>query len=428
MNDKMGIDHGDEPSSSMGINIDVSPSPEMVKISEETMNKRASKLCGLSMIADRENASSSSSMSLLEGKLDRYAMDIILSYLTLVEYSKLSIASRIMQDTVSKSTHLYMEAYGLFRKRTTPTIYQKEDVQETIVASPSSQEPSEPSESCITPQDELQLLMKRFSNISVLNLQGMAPVGDDMIDILNRCPSALTLKSITLHSCALSYWCAHSFKLRNLEKLTLTGNSIRARMTFLLKHSKNLKSLTFKQCPALRDGDIAGISRILHPSLEELILNHTKLSKPVARFPRLTLASFAGGFCLTSLSRFDCPNLKSLNLSFCVRLSGIQIENIVENSPLLETLIIVKCAGVQSLDIESKNLRRLDAGFTHNLRDLRLECPNLRNLDTTCCSSLRCVSLEDCHALQILDLSGPLQLRELKLKEARNLTDRKSVV
>jgi Leucine-rich repeat (LRR) protein len=267
-------------------------------------------------------------------------------------------------------------------------MHQQEEVQKptTTVASASpltSPPPSEPLVPCITPQKELQHLMNRFNNVSVLNLQGLAPVGDDLIDILNRCPSALTLKSIALHSCALSYWCAHSFRLRNLERLTLTGNSIRARMTFVLKHSKNLKSLTFKQCPALRDGDIAGISSILHTSLEELVLNHTKLSKPVASFPTLTLASFAGGFCLTSLLRFDCPNLKSLNLSFCVRLSEIQIETIVENSPVLETLIIVKCAGVHSLDLESKSLRRLDAGFTHNLRDLRLVCPALRQLDVS---------------------------------------------
>jgi len=420
MHDTMDLDYVDESSSLMEMNIDINPYPDSVTTAEETTNMILSERCGLSNIAYEDKLLPLSSISLLEGKLDRYAMDIILSYLTLVEYSKLSIASRIMQDVVSRSTHLHMDAYGLFRKRIKPStdIYQQEVVQE-IVASPSSQEPLE---SCITPQKELQQLMNRFNNVSVLNLQGLAPVGDDLIDILNRCPSALTLKSITLHSCALSYWCAHSFQFQNLESLTLTGNSIRARMSFLLKHSKNLKSLTFKQCPALRDGDVAGISRILHSSLEELILNHTKISKPVASFPRLTHASFAGGFCLTSLSRFDCPNLKTLNLSFCVRLSELHIEKIVENSPLLETLIIVKCSGVHSLDLESKNLRRLDAGFTHNLRNLRLACPALRDLDTTCCSSLRCISLENCHSLPVLDVGGSLQLQRLTLKEARNLT------
>jgi len=418
----MNLDYVGEQPSSMEMDIGVNPSPNVVMESEATVDIVTSEHMVLSN--DRFNVPSLSSFSLLEGKLDGYAMDIILSYLTLIEYSNLSIASRIMQDKVSSSTHLHMDQYGLFRKRTIPCLDQQDSVlQESQVESPS--QPKPPLGSCITPQKELQQLMNRFNNVSVLNLQGLAPVGDDLIDIINRCPSALTLKSITLHSCALSYWCAHSFQIRNLESLTLTGNSIRARMTFLLKHSKNLKSLTFKQCPALRDGDIAGISRILDTSLEELILNHTKLSKPVASFPRLNAASFAGGFCLTSLSRFDCPNLKTLNLSFCVRLSGIQIEKIVENSPLLESLIVVKCAGVHSLNIESKHLIQLDAGFTHNLRDLRLECQALRYLDTTCCSSLSSISLENCHVLPILDLGGSLQIRELRLKNAQNLVQLK---
>ena len=314
--------------------------------------------------------------SLLEGALDSYTMDIILSYLTLIEYSRLSVSSRIMKDTVSRSTHLRMNEYSLFRKKSIQSVRAKEV----------SREPTEMEllPYCdVTPQKELQSLMHRFNNVRVLNLQGLAPVGDDLIDILNHCPSALKLKSITLHSCALSYWCPHSFQLRNLERLTLTGNSIRARMTFLLKDSKNLKSLTFKQCPALRDGDIAGISGILKGSLEELVVNHTKITKPVASFPKLTRASFAGGFCLTSLSKFHCPSLKELNLSFCVRLSERQIEQLVGRSPLLETLILVKCAGVSSLDLESTSLRRLDASFTHNMRDLRLQCPALEYLDVS---------------------------------------------
>jgi len=110
-----------------------------------------------------------------------------------------------------------------------------------------------------------------------------------------------------------------------------------------------------------------------------------------------------------------------LNLSFCVHLSERQIEKMVEQSPLLETLILVKCAGIHSLDLESKNLRRLDASFTHNLRDLMLECPALTHLDTTCCSSLRSVALENCHSLPVLDLGGSLQLRELRLKKAWGL-------
>ena len=408
------MDEGNATSSVMEMEIDNSSASGSGTTTDESTSMRISNDCGRFNVVEGGNTYSSSSLSLLENKLDRYAMDIVLSYLTLVEYSNLSIASGIMRDVVSKSSHLHMDGYGLFRQqyrrrrrreesdslteKPFVVITHRGGVQELVASSSSLPEP-EPPESSTTPQQELQQLMDRFKNLNVLNLQGLAAVGDDLIDILNRCPSALTLKSITLHSCALSYWCAHSFQLENLQSLTLTGNSIRARMTFLLEHSKNLKSLTFKQCPALRDGDIAGISRVLHTSLEELVLNHTKVSKPVASFPRLTRASFAGGFCLIDLSGFDCPNLKILNLSFCVRLSGTHIEKIVEASPALETLIIVKCSGVQTLDLESKNLRRLDAGFTHNLRDLRLVCPALQHLDV---SEIQWFNLQYAHSLPLL--------------------------
>ena len=374
MEDAMDLQHGD----AMEVD-DVTPESGGMETSFDTLPSLvAEKLSRprVVSVSTMEVADKSQSISLLEGKLDRYAMDIILSYLTLVEYSRLSIASRIMKDTVSKSTHLYMEEYGLFRKKT--PIPPRES--QGAIAEP----PEASNSNCeVTPQKELQRLMHRFGDVRVLNLQGLAPVGDDLIEILNHCPSASTLKSITLHSCALSYWCPHTFQLQNLKKLTLTGNSIRARMTYLLKDSHNLKSLTFKQCPALRDGDVNGISGILKSSLEELVVNHTKLSKPVASFPLLKHASFAGGFCLTSLARFHCPNLKILNLSFCVRLSERQIEQVVDQSPLLERLILVKCAGVASLDLESKSLRRLDASFTHNMRDLRLACPALEQLDVS---------------------------------------------
>ena len=408
MNDAMNLDYSaivsddvDEPLSLMEIDIDTNPFSSAKKKSV-LVARNVLRASEGSVLLDHEAVEKiplSPPLSLLEGKLDRYTMDIILSYLTLVEYSKLSITSRIMTDTVSISTHLHMDEYTLFRKRTIPSIQPEELVPRTATGSSmfeSEQLPSrsKPLEHCdITPQKELERLLNRFNNVRVLNLQGLAPVGDHLIDVLNRCPSALRLRSITLHSCALSYWCAHSFQLRNLERLTLTGNSIRARMTHLLKDSKHLKSLTFKQCPALRDGDIAGISGILQTSLEELVVNHTKLSKPVASFPMLTRASFAGSFCLTSLSRFHCPSLKVLNLSFCVCLSERQIERVVEISPLLETLILVKCAGVSSLDIESKTLRRLDASFTHNMRDLRLMCPALEQLDVSGWKSIGCLLL-----------------------------------
>jgi hypothetical protein len=50
---------------------------------------------------------------------------------------------------------------------------------------------------------------------------------------------------------------------------------------------------------------------------------------------------------------------------------------------VLETLVIMKCSGVQSLDLKSNKLLRLDASFMHNLQYLRLVCPALKYLDVS---------------------------------------------
>lgn len=329
--------------------------------------------CWQSNVIEKEN--SSPSWSLLEGNLDHDAMDVVLSYLTMAEYSNLSISSSTMRDRVSYTSHLHVPKHRSFGR--TPNTRPEGD--QKPVTPPTSSEMLIP---FYTPHEKLQRLMNRFTNLSTLNLHSLEAVGDDIIDILNRCPSALTLKSVALENCALSCSCTNSFQLRNLESLTLTGNSIHSRMSLLLKNSSNLKSLTFQQCPSLRDKDIEGLSQTL-PNLESLVMNHTNTSKPVASFLRLIHASFLGEYHLASLSKFNCPSLKVLNLSFCVRLSENQIEKIVKDSPALETLILMKCSGVHSLDLDSKKLRNLDISFTHNLSTLRLKCPALENLDVS---------------------------------------------
>jgi hypothetical protein len=208
----------------------------------------------------------------------------------------------------------------------------------------------------------------------------LAPVGDDLITILNSYQSAARLKVISLHGCALSYY-AGPFVLPDIQSLTLTGNSIRARASVLLQNLTTLKSLTLKQCSAIRDEDITDIGKLLDNTLEDITLHHVKITRPVATFPRLTRASFAGCFGLSDLSRFSSPNLIELNLSFCVRLSGHQIQKLIKNLPSLETLIMIKCNGVHSLDVESNHLKRLNVSFTHNLQRLGIVCPSLQQLE-----------------------------------------------
>jgi Leucine-rich repeat (LRR) protein len=132
------------------------------------------------------------------------------------------------------------------------------------------------------------------------------------------------------------------------------------------------------------DEDITGIGIILRNTLTELVLNHTtKISCPIISFPRLIRASVAGCFGLTQLYGFDCPNIKELNLSLCIHLTGNLIEKLVEQLPVLETLTIMKCSGVRSLDLKSNKLLRLDASFMHNSQYLRLVCPSLQYLDVS---------------------------------------------
>eukprot|EP00536_Pseudo-nitzschia_multiseries_P004742 jgi/Psemu1/285312/fgenesh1_pg.81_\ len=353
---------------------------------------------------------SSSSLSFLEGELDNDTMDTVLSYLTQVDYSNLSLVSKRMNEAVSLSSHLRMDDFGIFGKnplRASVATHRDCTSHETDLTALSS--------------DTFERLMMRFKNLSVLDLRGFGAVGDDLIDMLNRCPSALTLKSIALHDCELSEGCTHSIRLENLASLTLTATSSTPRLTSLLENSRNLTSFTCKHSLTLTDRDVAGLGRILGTSLEELILNYTKLTKPVGSFPKLTHASFAFGSSLTGLSKMDCPNLTVLDLTYCVRLSDTQIEKVVCNSPALEKLVIVECLGVHSLHLESPSLRHLDASFTHNLSDLSLQCPALEQLSTTCCLSLKSVSLEIACSLRMLSLGGLVELRALRITQARNL-------
>jgi hypothetical protein len=341
-------------------------------------------LCGA---ADRDvEMPFSSSLQFLETKLDPDTMDRILSFLELPDYSNLSMASSRMRASVSTSSHLVMTSHRRFRLRrgsrcTTPIT--NKGVNTCSLKQGLSYQPASLPEFS-SPQQDLEALLDRFHNLRILSLHGsLAAVGDDLIRILNSCPAAHTLQSITLHGCALSYWCAQSFQLGNLQHLTLTGNSIRARISFLLKDSKSVRTLALKQCPAVRDEDIHEVGRLLQDCLEDLTLSHVKTFRPRAFLPRLARASFVGCFNLSDLSGFLCPNLRQLNISFCVRLTSEQIEGLVGTLLSLDTLIMIKCSDLRTLELSSKTLRVLNASYLHSLERLRLVCPSLEQLEVS---------------------------------------------
>jgi hypothetical protein len=324
------------------------------------------------------------SASILESQLERNVIDVILSFLTLTNYAQLIRTSKFLRAAVYGSSHLFAEHCGgrsrirfsRTRQQTTTTTRTASHVAAaTEIKSSQTRIPTLP--------DDMKELLDRFPYLKTINLHELAPAGDDLIRVLNESRSANQYTSVLLHGLALSYWCPHTLQLENVKHLTLSGHSIRVRVSSLIQPLKLLKSLTLKQCPGVRDEDILDIGRMSQHTLEELTLNHVKIVKPVASFPVLKRASFVGCFGLKDLSGLCAPRLIQMNLSFCVRLSGEQIQNLVEQLPALETLIMMKCNGVRTLVVVSTSLRRLDATFTHNLKVLRLVCPNLHLLEVS---------------------------------------------
>ncbi|KAG7368686.1 hypothetical protein IV203_031437 [Nitzschia inconspicua] len=358
--------------------------------------------------------------SFLETKMtDQNIIHIILSFLTLTDYNQLCRTSKVLNTAVYKSSHLFAEnCVGLFRSSSTwcnkdrnQSTFPK-TVEETTGFSTRNE----------TPPVELNLLLNRFPYLKEINLHGLAPVGDDLIRILNESKSANQFTSVSLHGLALSYWCPHTLQLERVQNLTLSGNSIRVRVSNLIRNLKCLQSLTVLQCPGIRDEDVQDLAQVSHKTLRELTLSHVKIVHPTGDFPNLKKASFVGCFGLKDLSGLWTPNLSELNISFCVRLSSEQIQSLLERLPALGTLIMMKCNGVKTLELASLQLRQLDTTFTHNLEVLRLSCPNLEKLETHCCSSLEEVVLYDAASLPVLNFSGSFRLRQVQVFGAHNLT------
>lgn len=325
-----------------------------------------------SFVENRQNC------SLLE-RLPFDAFDIVLSCLTLDQYGKLSVVSKRIYDAVSRSSHLHMggNTFLFSQAPISKDNYRGTKLSQSDCVEQKCRQP-------LNPRDSLKKLLKRFHNLNVIHLQGLASIGDDVVSILNESPAASSINKISLHGCALSYWCTHSFRLKHLQHITLLGGSIRARIYSLLEHSPHLKSLSLSQCSALRDDNLLEIGLLVRNNLQELTLNQcTRLHHPVLSLPSLTGLSLVGCFGLSGLKGFSFPRLQRLNLSFCVRITGLQIEELIVKLPLLEELIMMKCAGVHSFRIASRNLKRLNLSFSHNLRELGLACPALGELEVS---------------------------------------------
>ena len=383
--------------------------------------------------------------SLLLSNLPNDAIDLVLSCLTLQDFARLSMLSKHLYQSVSLATHLHMSgnSRALVDRRTHPEL-------------PNNEEQGRKNH-IVLPQDNLKLLLGRYNNLTSLHLERLAPIGDDLLTILNESPAASTLTSVSLNGCALSCWCVQSLHLPNLQHINLSGGSIRARISSLLKHStNNLKSLGVTLCSRLRDVDVFDIGNLLyHTDLESLTLNQCiKLRRPTIEFPTLHRLNLVGCLGLSDLNRISCTRIVHLNLSFCIRLSGEQIERFLDRLPFLEELVAMRCSSVVSLKLNSKMLKRLNLNFCHELTELRLRCPSLVKLevrkDCSCrpffvffflllqaivtrffspcrylpvmlkqifsCSSLKILILDTVDCLDHLDLGGLSRLERLDIR------------
>ena len=281
-------------------------------------------------------------------------MNAIFSFLVLDDLAMVSSLSKRLYNAISGTNHLYMcESERLSN-----------------------------SESRLT-ETGMRKLLQRFRGLNILRLHGLASVGDNLFDIINESPTANSLHQISLHGCHLSYWCQSSLNLQNLTHFKIMGGSIRVSFgSFVTASSPNLKSLMIGQCSSLRDENVNDLCDKLRNQLETLALHQClRVRKPKIHLSKLKSVSLVGCYSLENLPEFDCPALESLDLSFCFRLCGKVMQQVVNSCPSLKNLTLTKCPLLQNLFISSSTLETLNVSLNNNLRSLRLSCCRLNHLE-----------------------------------------------
>lgn len=339
--------------------------------------------------------------------------DILLSFLSMPDYAALSLVSKRMHACVTAATHLHMPP------TTVPSIT---DRKENIPAQLA------PQSVLRFDENSLRRLLERYESLNVLELKGLAAVGDNLFKVLNDSSASSTIHRLELEGVSLTYWCHDKLDLPNLKHLRISGASIRASLASLF--GTRLQSLSIGLCASIRDDQVQELVH-LNPALVNLELQQClRIKKPTIAFDEVQRLSLMGCFGLGDLPRFHCPKLRHLDLSFCFRLPNKCIQSIVDGLENLEELTLVKCPTLTTLTIASESIRVINLNYSNNLQTLRLCCPNLVHLENVACSSLSTLIIDDALSLTSLHLSHlPLtrlevtspMLRRLNLANCREL-------
>ncbi len=307
-------------------------------------------------------------------------MKCILIYLCLCDLQSLSLSSSQLYHTSRDATHLFMSSHALMDQR------------------------------------RLQSILLKYKSLNVLHLHGLASVGDALFDVINH-TVATTVREIYLSGCSISPHCqTTTLKLDNLTHLKISGGSLPINFGTLLSSNHQLQYFAIGPCFSLRDCDIGHLFCQRHSVLETLYLHQCyRLKAPKIQVPALRHLQLMGCVALEDLPDFDCPQLTSLNLTFCYRLEGVVIQKLIQS--LGESLIhlsLVRGPLLTSLNIHSPTLQSCNVSLSNNLRDLALYCHSLQSLNTVACSSLEKVTIVS-SAMEALNLSTLPRLRELDL-------------
>lgn len=267
----------------------------------------------------------------------------------------------------------------------------------------------------------LKEVVNGMPRLEVLNLSGCYNLSETILEYaLNK--ELPCLKSLDLSLCrditdsSLGKIATHC---KNLEELNLAG-CIRVSNSGVLLISwglKKLKKLNLRSCKRISDfgiesvlGDQGSWVKGFHPNLEELVLQDCQ------KITDESLHHIGSGL----------PNLKKLNLSFCINItnSGLRC---LSDMPGLEDINLTSCdnisdVGMTFLGQGKCKLTALNVSFTNGLTDsgfknIAASLRGLKKLEMSNCNSVSEASL--------LRLVANLKdLRVLHVGQNQNMTDK----